>query len=97
MASLLQNVIARAEADPSTHSVRLVWNNGSTTVADFKPFVGRGVFAEFQDPAFFRQGEIAQGGHVLSWPGEREFDADALWFEAHPEDSPAFETASHAR
>ena len=27
-------------------------------------------------------------GRVLAWPGELEFDADALWFETHPADMP---------
>ncbi len=97
MAGLLQNVIMNAEADTSTHTVRLAWQDGSTTIADFKPLVGCGVSDAFQDPAFFRQVRNVEDGHVLTWSGEREFDADVLWFEAHPEDSPAFTTASHAR
>ena len=89
MPGLLQNIIVRAEPDPSSLTVRLEWQDGSVSLADFKPLLGRGVFSAFRDPAFFARAEIADAGHVLTWPGELEFDADALWFEAHPEDSPA--------
>ena len=87
MAGLLQNIIVGAEVDPSNHTVRLGWQDGSVTLADFKPLLGRGVFTALRDPTLFRRGEIVDSGHALAWPGDLEFDADALWFEAHPEDS----------
>jgi hypothetical protein len=88
MPGLMQNLIVAAIADPVTHTVRLAWQNGCVTQADFASLLGRGLFTAFHDPAFFGQAEVVDGGRALSWPGELEFDADALWFEAHPEDNP---------
>ena len=92
MPGLLQNVILEAVPDASTRTVRLAWSDGSVTQADFRLLGDRGVFAAFNDAAFFRQVRILDDGHILAWPGALEFDADALWFDAHPEDAPA-ETA----
>jgi Protein of unknown function (DUF2442) len=47
------------------------------------------VFAALADPEAFAQIRIGERGRSLEWPGEIDFCADALWFEAHPEDAPA--------
>jgi len=91
MPKILENIITAAVPDPSNQTVSLAWANGETTVASFRHFVGKGVFAAFADPAFFVQARIGEGGRSLEWPGELDFCADALWFEAHPEDAPAEE------
>jgi hypothetical protein len=88
MAKVLDNVIIAATADAATHTVTLTWANGETTVNGFRHLVGKGVFAAFSDPAFFAQARIGEGGRSLEWPGELDFCADALWFKAHPEDTP---------
>jgi Protein of unknown function (DUF2442) len=87
----LNNHIASAIADPQTHTVRLTWRNGAITTAQFGRLVGQGVFEAFRDPAFFAKVDIRRNGRVLTWPGELDFCADALWFEAHPEDRPVGE------
>jgi len=87
MAKILENIIIAAEADPTGHTVKLTWANGETTVNSFRRLVGKGVFAAFSDPEFFAQVRVGEGGRSLEWPGERDFCADALWFEAHPEDA----------
>ena len=46
------------------------------------------VAQEMKDAEFFDRVSIGVGGRSLGWPGELEFCADALWFEAHPEDNP---------
>ncbi len=97
MAGLLHNITVRAEADASNHTVQIGWKDGSVTFADFRPLLGRGVFTVLRDPVFFQSAEIVDGGHALSWPGELEFNADALWFEAHPEDSPETVVVQRAR
>ena len=89
MPGLMQNVIVDAAPDPATRSVRLTWSNGSVTLAEFAGLDHRGVFAAFDDAAFFGRVQVLDEGHVLAWPGDLEFDADALWFEAHPEEAPA--------
>jgi hypothetical protein len=88
MPKVLDNIITTAAPDPVRHTVALTWANGETTINSFRHLVGRGVFAAFSDPAFFAQARVGEGGRSLEWPGERDFCADALWFEAHPEDAP---------
>ncbi len=91
----MQNLIVSAVPDAATHTVRLAWQDGSVTCADFTSFVGREAFAAFDDPSFFDQVRVLDEGHVLAWPDELEFDADALWLSAHPEDFPLEAAAAH--
>jgi len=42
------------------------------------------------------EAKIGERGRSLEWPGEIDFCADALWFEAHPEDAPQQPTIEHA-
>ncbi len=88
MPQVLENIIIAAAPDPASHTVALTWANGERTVSRFRHLVGKGVFAAFSDPAFFAQVRVGEGGRSLEWPGELDFCADALWFEAHPEDAP---------
>lgn len=88
MPQVLQNFIAQATPDPNTLSVTLTRANGGTTVSRFDHLVGLGVFAALADPAVFAQVRVGERGRSLEWPGEIDFCADALWFEAHPEDAP---------
>ena len=56
---------------------------------DFSAHVGKGVFAPWTDYAFFRRAAIAETGRILTWPGELDFCADALWLQItgkRPED-----------
>ena len=87
MPKVLDNIIVAAVPDLETHSVKLTWANGVTTVARFAHLVGHGVFAAFADPAFFAQAHFGERGRSLDWSDEIDFCADALWFEAHPEDA----------
>lgn len=88
MAAMGKNVIVTAEADFATRSVRLVWADGSITVAQFGSVAGSGVFAPLADAGFFGKVSVGPRGRSLTWPGELDFCADALWFEAHPQDNP---------
>ena len=88
MPQMLENTILAATADAETHTVALTWANGAKTVNDFAHLVGKGVFRAFADPTFFAQVRIGENGRSLEWPGELDFCADALWFEAHPEEAP---------
>jgi len=78
------------EAVPSFEdfTVRLLWENGTETIARFGDLVGHGVFEPMRDPHFFNQVTTFRNGRVLAWPNEIDFGADDLWFEAHPEDIP---------
>ena len=88
MPKVLDNIITIAVPDPSSYTVTLTWANGGKTVHDFRQKIGRGVFAAFAEPAFFAQARVGERGRSLDWPDEIELCADALWFEAHPEDAP---------
>jgi hypothetical protein len=88
MPKVLDNIITAAVPDPASHTVALTWANGETTLSSSRHLVGKGVFTAFADPAFFAQTRIGEGRRSLEWPGELDFCADALWFNAHPEDAP---------
>jgi len=69
--------------------VRLRFEDGAESEADFSVHVGKGVFAPWTDYGFFRQAVIGEHGRTLTWPGELDFCADALWLQAtgkKPED-----------
>lgn len=97
MPKVIENVITSAIADPRRHTVTIIWANGGTTVSSFGHLVGKGVFASFHDPEFFARVRVGEGGRSLEWPGELDFCADALWFEAHPEDAPEAATPTENR
>jgi len=88
MPKVLDNIIVAAVPDAKTYSVAVTWANGETTVSGFRHVVGKGVFAALADPAVFAQVRVGERGRSLEWPGEIDFCADALWFEAHPADAP---------
>jgi hypothetical protein len=81
--------ISDAKADSRRHVVVLTWSTGETTTADFSRYVGSGVFQAFLDPKFLDKVSIKRDGHVLAWPGNLDFSADDLWYDAHPEDIPS--------
>jgi hypothetical protein len=73
------------------HRLRLVYSDGGVVEKDFAPLIAIGnAFAALADPDFFTQVFIGERGRSLEWPGELDFCADALWFEAHPEDYAKF-------
>ena len=73
------------------YRLRLVYDIGGIADVDFSSSVERGgVCAPLANPAFFAQAFIGDGGRSLEWPGDVGFCADALWFEAHPEDYAAY-------
>jgi hypothetical protein len=89
MPNVLENVITAAVADPNNRTVSVHWANGVVTVHRFEHLAGKGVFAAFTDPAFFERVRVGGRGRSLEWPDDIDFCADALWFEAHPDDAPA--------
>jgi len=71
------------------YRVWLHFDDGVEGEVEFSVHVGRGVFAPWADYAFFRQASIGESGRTLTWPGELDFCADALWLEVNgkqPED-----------
>ncbi len=88
MPNVLDNIIVEAVADPQASTVVVTWANGSQTIHTFRRLMGTGVMADLADAALFAQVGIGERGRSLEWPGDIDFCADALWFEAHPEDAP---------
>jgi hypothetical protein len=75
--------ITRVEPE-SGYRLRLSFADGSVGIVDFTSTIGKGgVFAPMRDPAFFARVELHPSGRLISWPGELEFCADALWQDAH--------------
>ena len=63
------------------YRVRLRFDDGVEEEVDFSGMVGKGVFAPWTDYAFFQQASLGEQGRTLTWPGELDFCADALWLE----------------
>jgi hypothetical protein len=71
------------------YRVWLQFDDGVEGEAEFSAHVGKGVFAGWTDYGFFRQAGIGERGRTLTWPGELDFCADALWLQVtgkQPED-----------
>src|SRR5438552_3956917 len=74
--------------------LRLLYSEGGSLTKDFQPLIAEGgQFARLADESYWRQAQVIDAGHALGWPAIGEdpitaldFCADALWFEAHPED-----------
>jgi hypothetical protein len=67
----------------------LRFEGGEEVIVDLADFVERGSVTEpfRRDPDLFALSvRIGGDGDWLSWPNEVDIDADALWYEAHPED-----------
>jgi hypothetical protein len=73
------------------YRVRLRFSDGTEGDADFSKHAGKGVFAPWADYSFFRQATLGEQGRTLTWPGDLDFCADALWLQITgktPEGSP---------
>lgn len=71
------------------YRVWLQFDDGVEGEADFASHAGQGVFVPWTNYAFFRQAALGEGGRTLTWPGELDFCADALWLKVtgkRPED-----------
>jgi hypothetical protein len=61
----------------------LRFDDGFTGTVDFKPVIKKGgVFKDLGDPRFFAQVTIGERGRSVVWPGDIDFDADALYLTA---------------
>ncbi len=84
----MQHRIAAATANPD-FTVELRFANGRAATVDLREFVATGEVTKplRRDPGLFVEGlRLGGDGTWLSWPGEVKIDADALWYQAHPED-----------
>jgi hypothetical protein len=73
------------------YRLRLTYDNGGTAETDLSAAIATGpVFMPLADPEKFAQVFIGERGRSLEWPNDVGLCADALWFEAHPEDYAKF-------
>ncbi|MGQ0663893.1 MAG: hypothetical protein ACT4P2_09955 [Pseudomonadota bacterium] len=81
----MRHKIEAATARPD-HTVEIVWETGERSIVAFADTVAwGGVCTDMQDPTYFvSQMRIGENGGCLSGPDEVDFDADALWYQAHP-------------
>ncbi len=61
------------------YRVRLRFEDGVEGTADLSHLAGRGVFAAWHDYGFFGQATVGEHGRTLTWPGDLDLCADALW------------------
>ena len=60
--------------------IALTYLDGSSVVVDFSSMIRQGgIFEELKIEEFFSAVAIGESGRSISWPGELEFCADALW------------------
>jgi hypothetical protein len=62
------------------YRVWLRFDDGVEGEVDLSDMVGKGVFAAWQDAAFFRQARLDERGGI-TWPGELDLCPDALYLE----------------
>jgi hypothetical protein len=63
------------------YRVRLRFAEGAEGEVDFSRQAGKGVFAPLADEAFFQRAALGEMGRTLTWPGDLDFCADALWLQ----------------
>ena len=71
------------------YRVWLRFDDGVEGEVDFSIKPRTGVFAPWNDYEFYRQARLGEQGRTLTWPGELDFCADALWLQLtgkQPED-----------
>ena len=61
------------------HRLRLKFSDGVEGVVDLSDLAGQGVFAAWNDPAFFEQVQISSMGRGLEWANEIDLCADSLY------------------
>ncbi|MCX5816614.1 MAG: DUF2442 domain-containing protein [Proteobacteria bacterium] len=54
-------------------------SNGRKGVFDVSPYIGKGVFSELKEQAYFRSVRPAFGG--IMWPHEQDFSPETVEYE----------------
>ena len=84
----MRHRILSAQAHPD-YRVDIEFVGGGTAALDLAEFIATGEVTEAlrRDPGLFVTSmRVGGGGSWLGWANEVEIDADALWYQAHPED-----------
>jgi len=81
--------IRSTTADPAAKTLTLAWDDGSSSSKAMASLIGtRRIFKPLADPALFCSVRIINDGRGLAWGDDIDLCADALWFDAHPEQNP---------
>jgi hypothetical protein len=89
--------IRSVTADPAAKTLTLVWDDGSSTIKAMASLIGtRHIFKPLADAEFFRQARIINDGRGIAWGDDIDMCADALWFDAHPQENPFVSHSSAA-
>lgn len=70
--------IVRVESRPG-YRIWLRFTDGSEGEVDLSHLVGRGVFADWNDPARFAQVKVHPTTRTVCWPGGIDLDPDVLY------------------
>ena len=62
------------------YKLHLEFSNGERGVFDCTPFVGKGVFKEFEDVGYFLQAKECDG--TVAWPHEQDICPDTLYLDS---------------
>ena len=63
-------------------TLALTFADAQGRVFDVKPYLGKGIFTELQDPALFKSVRVSMG--TVCWPGGQDFCPDTLYEEGLP-------------
>lgn len=61
------------------YKLRIKLSNGRNGIFDVSPYVGKGVFGELKNEAYFRSVKPAFGG--IMWPHEQDFSPETIEYE----------------
>ena len=59
--------------------LEVAFESGERRLFDVKPYLGRGVFRQLQDPAVFKTAHVVAGS--VEWTGETPLSSPALSFD----------------
>ena len=80
--------ITKVSFDGASRCLIVIWSTGEMTKKAVSTLGGAGSAFEVLDTDdVWTEVTITQDGRALSWQGGLSLCADALWFEAHPEDN----------
>ena len=61
------------------YKIWVKFDDGVEGILDYSDIAGQGVFKVWEDPDFFKKVFIDNDLHVVSWPGELEFDRENMY------------------
>lgn len=59
--------------------LEVIFTSGDRRIFDVKPYLGRGVFRQLQDPVVFRTAHVVAGS--VEWTGENPLSSPAFSFD----------------